>query len=637
MSSEDLSAEESGVLAALRSGDPGAADRLMSLDEASQQRVVAALAQPDGSELAGPGGGESEDSGVVGPGSGGSAEVQTGPSGRARRMGMLVVVAALIVVAVGGYLLYGRFFDDDVAVVVDGTRAAARDGGSEGSNESAGQPSEVKNVEPAAAGDESPKSDAPAPGSDGEDARATSATAKVAPEPMAEEEPMAEAALAAETAAAVANAEAALADAEAAAAAASAEQQAEAQAALEAAQAEAEAAAMAAEAALATAMAEAEGAADPEVVTELEAQLAAAHAEAVAAAAAEAEAALEESMFEEESMAIHMDTNGDGEITLGVAMAGPRDDGAYYEALVDAAIEISKANGWADPVVIDNVHSTAAFDALENLVAQGVDVVAIGSSELSNAVPGIVAKYPGVFWYCNCGSGYRQTPGLALSRNDSVQIQYVAGYAAGLLLREGGGDLVAMIGCCGISFEVETELAFRLGLRDVDPSYDVIYHPTGNFLGDFDNVDGATEAFNVALEAGMDAVYPYLGSAYRPVVQLANANGIIVMSTGASNVCEQTDLHWDIAVMADGRDFARAIFPGILSGDIKEGDIKVFTVGRDPEVGSKICDPTFEQKRLLDQAHANVFGGHCLEEFAMVQDIAYYGADMQAPERCTGG
>jgi len=62
----------------------------------------------------------------------------------------------------------------------------------------------------------------------------------------------------------------------------------------------------------------------------------------------------------------------------------------------------------------------------------------------------------------------------------------------------------------------------------------------------------------------------------------------------------------------------------------------VFTVGRDPEVGSKICNPTFEQKRLLDQAHANVFGGHCLEEFAMVQDIAYYGADMEAPERCTG-
>ena len=376
-------------------------------------------------------------------------------------------------------------------------------------------------------------------------------------------------------------------------------------------------------------MVEAEGAVDPEVVAELEAQL--------AAAAAEAEAALEESMFEEDSMANDLDANGDGEITLGVATAGPRDDGAYSEALVDAAIEISRANGWADPAVIDSIHSDVAFNELEKLVAQGVDVVAIGSSELAHAVPGIVARYPDVFWYCNCGAGYRQTPGLALTRNDSVQIQYVAGYAAGLLLKERGGDMAAMIGCCGISFEVETELAFRLGLRDVDPGYDVIYYPTGSFDIDFDSVAGATEAFNAALEAGVDVVYPYLGSAHRPLVELANANDIIVMSTGASDVCERTDLHWDVAVMFDGRDFARAIFPGILSGDIKEGAIKVFSVGRDPEVGSKICDPTLEQKRLLDQAHANVFGGHCLEEFAMIQNIAYGGAGTEPPERCTGG
>ena len=57
MSSEGLSGEERGVLAWLRAGDPGAADRLASLDEASQQRVVAALAQPEGPEPAGSGSG----------------------------------------------------------------------------------------------------------------------------------------------------------------------------------------------------------------------------------------------------------------------------------------------------------------------------------------------------------------------------------------------------------------------------------------------------------------------------------------------------------------------------------------------------------------------------------------------------
>ena len=331
-----------------------------------------------------------------------------------------------------------------------------------------------------------------------------------------------------------------------------------------------------------------------------------------------------------------MDINGDGKVTLGVATAGPRDDGAYYQALVNASIEISEANGWADPVIIDNIEPAVAFNELENLVAQGVDIVAIGSGEISDAVPDIIEKYPDIFWYCNCGAGYPQTPGVALSRDDGAQIEYVAGFATGLLLEERGGDSVYMIGCCELGFEIETELAFRLGLRDVNPDYELIYTPTGNFPFDFDNVAGATEAFNVALDAGMDAVYPYLGGAHEPLVQLANENDVIVMSAGASDVCERTDLVWDMAVLFDAGDFARAIFPGIVSGDIQEGSIKLFAVGRDPEVGAKICGPTPEQEERLNQAHADVFDGYCSEEFGTVQAIAYGGADLEAPERCSG-
>ena len=320
-----------------------------------------------------------------------------------------------------------------------------------------------------------------------------------------------------------------------------------------------------------------------------------------------------------------MDTNGDGKVVLGVAAAGPRDDGAYYQALVDAAYEISASNNWEEPVVIDNIEPAIADTELENLVAQGVDIVAVGAGEIADPLPDLVERYPDVFWYCNCGTGYPQTPGVALSTNDGAEIEYVAGYATGMLLRERGGDSVAMIGCCDLGFEVETELAFRLGLQDVDPSYDVIYTPTGNYPFDFDNVAGATEAFNVALEGGMDAVYPYLGGAHEPLVQLANENDIIVMSAGSSKVCEREDLHWDMAVLFDGGDFARAIFPGIVAGEVQEGSIYTFRVGRDPEVGSKICDPTPEQKEELDQIHADVWDGLHKEAFGQIKAEAYGG------------
>ena len=123
-------------------------------------------------------------------------------------------------------------------------------------------------------------------------------------------------------------------------------------------------------------------------------------------------------------------------VTVGVATAGPRDDGAFYQELVNLAIEFSEANGWADPVIIDNVEPAVAFNELENLVAQGVDIVAIGSGELSDAVPDMIAKYPDLIWYCNCGAGYPQTEGLITSRDDGAQIEYAAGYATGLLLKE---------------------------------------------------------------------------------------------------------------------------------------------------------------------------------------------------------
>ena len=411
-----------------------------------------------------------------------------------------------------------------------------------------------------------------------------------------------------------------------------------------------------AEAALDAAMAEAEGAVDPEVVAGLEAQLEAAQAEAAAAmeeaetaqaeaaasmeeaeaAAAAAEAAQAEAAEAVEPEEVDpLDINGDGQVTVGVATAGPRDDGAFYQELVNLAIEFSAANGWADPVIIDNVEPAVAFNELENLVAQGVDIVAVGSGELSDAVPDMIAKYPDLIWYCNCGAGYPQTEGLITSRDDGAQIEYAAGYATGLLLKERGGDTAYMIGCCDLGFEVETELAFRLGLRDVDPSYDVIYTPTGNFPFDFDNVAGATEAFNVALDAGMDAVYPYLGGAHEPLVQLANQHDVIVMSAGPSNVCERTDLHWDMAVLFSAGDFARAIFSGIVDGTIEEGTVKFFEVGVDPEVGSKICGPTAEQEEALTQAQLAVAEGYCAEEFGLIQAIAYGGVDAEAPERCS--
>ena len=61
------------------------------------------------------------------------------------------------------------------------------------------------------------------------------------------------------------------------------------------------------------------------------------------------------------------DANGDGEVRIGIAAAGPRDDGAYYQAVVDAAEEFSAENGLGEVIVVDNIQAADAATELENL------------------------------------------------------------------------------------------------------------------------------------------------------------------------------------------------------------------------------------------------------------------------------
>jgi basic membrane protein A and related proteins len=237
---------------------------------------------------------------------------------------------------------------------------------------------------------------------------------------------------------------------------------------------------------------------------------------------------------------IDLDTNGDGTVVFGVAAAGPRDDGAYYQAMVDKATQISEENGYAEPIVVDNITTEDAATELANLAEQGVDVILVGASEIADPLADLIPQYPDIFWYCNCGAGYPETPGLAQSQDDSSEISYTAGYATGLLMQESGGTSAAIIGCCDLNFEKEAYLAYELGLQAVDPSFTMTYVPTGAFPFDFDNTAGATEALNGAITNGVGAVYPYLGGAHEPLVKLANEAGLITMSAGASDACDRT-------------------------------------------------------------------------------------------------
>ena len=325
-----------------------------------------------------------------------------------------------------------------------------------------------------------------------------------------------------------------------------------------------------------------------------------------------------------ESAASLLDTNHDGKVVFGIAAAGPSDDGAYYQAVVDAAKQISKDNGFADPIVVDNIQAADAATSIGNLAQQGVDVIIVGASEIAEPLPDLISKYPDVFWYCNCGAGFPANPGLAQSTDDGGEIGYTAGYATGLKLKEKGGDSTVIIGCCDLGFEKQAYMSFELGLKAVDPAYTMKYVPSGDFPFDFDNTANATAALQTAIDNGVDAVYPYLGGALKPVVQAANAAGIITMSAGSSKVCtDGGGLKYDIAVKFDGGDYVKAVMKLIVDGKFKEGDTKKFKVGIDPEPGAEICNPTPDQKAAMDAIYKKIAAGDLAADFGKIAGVAF--------------
>jgi basic membrane protein A len=141
--------------------------------------------------------------------------------------------------------------------------------------------------------------------------------------------------------------------------------------------------------------------------------------------------------------------------------------------------------------------------------------------------------------------------------------------------------------------------------------------------GSFNDAAAATEAFNNLKDQGVGAIYPYLGGALETVVKLSNENDIITMSAGAANVCESTELQYDIAVRFDAGLYAISVFDKILSGEIQRGDKYTFHVGVDDVVGAVICDATPEQQAAMDEAYALIASGDLQDEFDAIKAEAY--------------
>lgn len=321
------------------------------------------------------------------------------------------------------------------------------------------------------------------------------------------------------------------------------------------------------------------------------------------------------------------DSNGDGTVTIGVAAAGPRDDNGYYQSLIDFAQEFSVDSGFAAPIVSDNISAAEAGQALADLAQQGVDILMVGASEIAEPLADLTEQYPDIFWYCNCGAGIGELPGLAQTTDAGAPIHYTAGVAMAGILRDQGGNKAVFLGCCDINFEREAYNATVFGLQSVDPNLTMEYVSTGDFQFDFDNSANATAALSNAIANGATLAYAYLGGALEAVGSAATDAGIAVFAAGPADVCERDDdIDWTGSIVFDGGVYAQQSLTLIVSGELTEGATYEFPT--EPGLnGALLCDPPAQTQALLDGAFAEVASpsDELRAEFAAIAAEAYSG------------
>ena len=302
------------------------------------------------------------------------------------------------------------------------------------------------------------------------------------------------------------------------------------------------------------------------------------------------------------------DAGGDDETkVVGFISPGDTNDGGFYQSHLRSVEAFVQEAGW-ELIAVDRVAPADAVPEMNNLVAQGVDVVAsAGGTEFVEAIREASEENPDVDWLLVGGSD-APTENYANATQNYAEIHYLAGVAAALWFERTGND--AVIGfVTGPEFDF-TQLvprALEAGLTTRIPDGEVL----STYTGDFNDAGLAVEATRGQLGAGATLMYPFLGGATGGVITEATEAGVALMIQ-PENSCDRGAA---ISVLFSQGTMLRSMLEEYAAGDLEEGQQRIFRVGQDPDVvGAIICDATAEEQEILDDLAASIADGDVIPE-----------------------
>lgn len=285
------------------------------------------------------------------------------------------------------------------------------------------------------------------------------------------------------------------------------------------------------------------------------------------------------------------DVNGDGKVVIGVLSPGDINDHGYYQSFVDAADQYAKQKGWTI-IKRGSVATSDALNAARALCQQHVDMVALGASELADAIPASAEPVcDKTAWYVPESNNVQQTPKIFLSTDDPTQDMLAAGYAAGVLMQAKGYTKAGFVTGSKADFSIKASAAFKAGIRELVPNADLVT----TYTGDFNDSAKAKEATQAQISQGAKVIYPYLGGATDASAALANSSGALTLTPGTDR-CDSTSPKFDVSVIFSPGDYFLAALQQFADGKLPMGVTRVWQIGVDPFPTVKLCNGTADQK-----------------------------------------
>ncbi|MFB4316279.1 BMP family ABC transporter substrate-binding protein [Actinomadura sp. 21ATH] len=298
------------------------------------------------------------------------------------------------------------------------------------------------------------------------------------------------------------------------------------------------------------------------------------------------------------------DVNGDGKVVIGVLSPGDINDNGYYESFVTGADAFAKSKGWTI-IKRGSVPTTEALSAARALCQQKVDLVALGASELKDAIPASEeAACAKTAWYVPSSGNVQQTPKIMLSTDDADQSILVAGYATGVLMKARGATKAAFIAGEEVDFNVAASRAFKAGIRSIVPNATV----TTTYAGDQNDAAKAKEAVQAQIDQGVQAVYPYLGGSTDAAAGLANTKNLITLTPGTDR-CSSMNPRFDVSVLFSPGDYFTEALRQFDAGKLAMGVEKVWTIGKDPFPTVKLCKSDPAAQKQIDTYMKDIASG----------------------------